>query len=166
MDERKIEKEKAKKREIGVERERERARERERERKRERVAFGFCFCFVLFRGFILFVNWLRVVVWCCSFLCLFVCLFAKYALRVPPGGNQVDGLPPAASCCPQPPPDWTRGRLSYRRLRIKIRHAKCSIPSVGMTIAAPSLLLTGPAVDSLIVGFVSRFDMESVVFPL
>ena len=26
----------------------------------------------------------RVVVWCCSFLCLFVCLFAKYALRVPP----------------------------------------------------------------------------------
>ena len=33
---------------------------------------------------ILFINWLRVVVWCCSFLCLFVCLFAKYALRVPP----------------------------------------------------------------------------------
>ena len=32
----------------------------------------------------LFINWLRVVVWCCSFLCLFVCLFAKYALRVPP----------------------------------------------------------------------------------
>ena len=33
---------------------------------------------------ILFINWLRVVVWCYSFLCLFVCLFAKYALRVPP----------------------------------------------------------------------------------
>ena len=52
---------------------------------------------------ILFINWLRVVVWCCSFLCLFVCLFAKYALRVPPAVTRL---------------------TVYRRLRVLIKNGR------------------------------------------
>ena len=53
----------------------------------------FVYFFVF--GLVWLIDWVVRARW----LGWFVCCFGVSALRVPPGGNQVDGLPPAQHSC-------------------------------------------------------------------